>query len=124
LAFNKPTGEAVIFNWDEDFHVGKKYVLGYQYERKQREPGDDVLPLFDEYAAGFSGCDNFNQCMHGKTWSYRNSSDAQAANDYMFTSILINTYHLWQDVGNDRDDVSFSDFCEMLAIDMVDQIRN
>ena len=67
-------------------------------------------------------CDNLNEVMHGKTWPYRYSSDKQAVNDYLFNSVLINCYHIWQDADIDREDVSFSEFCEMLAVEMLKAI--
>ena len=89
-----------------------------------REPGDDIVPLFDEYAAGFSTCNKNNQVMNGKTWPYRYSTDAPAANDYLFISVLMNSYHIWQDVGEDRNEFSFSEFCKMLVTEMIQTIRN
>ena len=80
---------------------------------------DFWIPLFDDYAMGFSGCDNFNQVMHRKTWPYRYLSDKQSVNDYLFTWVSINFYNIWQYADNDYDDVSFSEFRKMLAVEMV-----
>ena len=62
--------------------------------------------------------------MNGKTWTFCYSSYEQAANDDLITTVLVNTYHIWQDVGEDREEVSFKEFCEMLAMDMISHIRN
>ena len=49
--------------------------------KKVRKSSDLLIPMFDDYAMGFSGCDNLNEVMHGKTWPYRYSSHKQAGND-------------------------------------------
>ena len=83
---------------------------------------DHVCPLYDQYCAGFNGCDLFNRVMHGKSWPYKLQGDLRNALDYLLTSILINTYHLWIDARHPKDrrrDVKWCDFCTELAFEMV-----
>ena len=70
----------------------------------------------------FAGCDRFNQGLHNKTWPFKYSSDMMAGYDYLFTSLLMNDYNLYRDVGQDRLEFSFKDFCKCLAIDIIKSI--
>ena len=80
--------------------------------------------MFDEYAVGFSGCDKFNRSLHGKTWPYRISTDIGAAFDYLFTSTLINTYHLWKDADYHCDEITFEQFYLILAQGMMEELKD
>ena len=102
--FNAKTNEVATFHWSLDANVGKKLVLaGNCITRTQHTSGKrGCIPVYDEYAAGFAGCDNFNQIMHGKKWPFERKKSAAGADyangwNYMFTSILLNCYHLWVD---------------------------
>ena len=66
-AWNKRTKEAVTYKWSEDVNIGKKFVLGLGYEKREKKKGDDICAVYDHYKVGFSLCDGFNQVMHGKT---------------------------------------------------------
>ena len=68
---------------------------------------------------GFSGCGNLNEVMHGKTWTYCYLRHKKAGNDYIFTSVLINYYHIWLNVDKNIDNVSFIDFRIVLAVEIV-----
>ena len=122
LAHNKITSEAVVYHWDETFKADKKFVLGYPYVQVARDKDDKELPLFDEYSVMFAGCDKFNHGLHNKTWPFKYSSDMMAVQDYLFTSLLMNCYNLYRDVGQDPLEFSFKDFCECLAIDIIKSI--
>ena len=46
--------------------------------------------------------------------------------DYLFTSILINCYHLWIDAGllsEERDKVSWFEFCVQLSEEIVEETK-
>ena len=75
--------------------------------------------MFDEYAVGFSACGNLNEVMHDKTWPYWYLSHKQAGNDYLFTSGLINFYHIWLDADKNPGNVSFVKFYIILAVEIV-----
>ena len=82
-----------------------------------------IVPMYDHYGVGFSNCDKFNKALHGKTWPYKVQGDQRAHSNYIFTCILINTYHLWKDSGNkdeDRNTVSWQKFCLELAYEMIE----
>eukprot|EP00957_Ditylum_brightwellii_P118204 9015663-Ditylum_brightwellii.AAC.1 len=40
-AWNKRTREAVTHKWSEDVNIGKKFVLGLGYEKREKKKGDD-----------------------------------------------------------------------------------
>ena len=80
--------------------------------------------MYDHYGSGFSNCDKFNKCIHGKTWPFKLQGDKRVNSNYIFTCILINTYHLWIDsahVNEDRSSLQWQEFCHDLAFEMISQ---
>ena len=68
VAFNTSRGEAAVYHWSLDTNVGKKLVMSNAFTVKMGESHrKDCLPVYDHYNAGFAGCDQFNQGLHGKT---------------------------------------------------------
>ena len=52
--------------------------------------------------------------------------DFRVGSDYLFTSILINCYHLWIDAGllsDDRDKVGWFEFCVQLSEEIVEETK-
>ena len=120
--FNQKTKEAAVHYWSEDTKVGRKTVLGAGFRVKREGKKDNVVPLFDHYGVGFSLCDKFNTCLHKKAWPYKLQGDKKVHWNYLFTCILINTYHLWLDSARkdeDRSKVTWQEFCHELAFEMI-----
>ena len=89
------------------------------------------VPIYDEYKAMFSGCDIFNRQLHNRTFPYALPRDTNAAVEkniwnYLFTSALINTWNAWKAILKQRDSdcppPEFTDFCDQLAIDIVEKL--
>ena len=122
MAFNQDTNNSLTHCWSSNKRIGKKCVIGYGYEKVKKRRNDYVIPMFDHYNIGFCVCDKYNRVLHGKTWPHRLIGDHRVFSNYMFTCILINTYHLWIDAGGrheDRSKISWQEFCTDLAIEMV-----
>ena len=88
------------------------------------------VPNYDKYKAMFSGCAIFNRQLHNRTFPYalpRNANTAVVKNlwNYLFTSALINTWNAWKAIlkqrGSDYPPPEFTDFCDQLAIDIVEK---
>ena len=91
-------------------NLGRKTILGTEFQQKKKKEKDDIVPMYDQYAVG----DKYNRVLHGKTWPYRLQGDKRINLNYIFTFVLINTYHLWIDSGSkdeDRSKVSWLTFC-------------
>ena len=117
-AYNKRTKEAATYCWSLNPRLGKKCVITNGYEVVGKAQSDHVCPLYDHYCVGFNGCDLFNRVLHGKSWPYKLHGDIRNASDYLLTCVLVNTYHLWIDAGNEEDhrrDVKWDEFCTFLA---------
>ena len=81
-----------------------------------------MCPLYDHYCAGFNGCELFNRCLHGKSWTYKLQGDVCNASEYLLTPVLVSTYHLWINAGKPEDfrrDVKWDKFCIVLAHDLI-----
>ena len=125
VAFNTSRGEAAVYHWSLDTNVGKKLVMSNAFTVKMGESHrKGCLPVYDHYNAGFAGCDQFNQGLHGKTLPLitkrcRAGSDVKAGYNYLFTCILLNTYHAYLSLNRLGQDVcSFNDVCASLARDL------
>ena len=121
-AYNKKTKEAATYCWSINSRIGKKFVLATGFEVVGKAQDNHVCPLYDQYCMGFNGCDLYNRCLHSKTWPYKQQGDICNGSDYLFTCVLINTYHLWIDAGRPEDnrrDVKWRDFCTQLAHEML-----
>jgi hypothetical protein len=121
-AYNKKTKEAATYCWSINSRIGKKFVLATRFEVVGKAQDNHVCPLYDQYCMGFNGCDLYNRCLHSKTWPYKQQGDIRNGSDYLFTCVLINTYHLWIDAGRPEDnrrDVKWRDFCTQLAHEML-----
>ena len=121
--FNQATRESAVCYYSNNKNLGKKTVIGLGFEVKKETEKDMIVPMYDHYGVGFSNCDKFNKALHGKTWPYKVQGDQRAHSNYIFTCILINTYHLWKDSGNkdeDRNTVSWQKFCLELAYEMIE----
>ena len=102
--------------------VGRKTVLASGFRVKKENKKDSVVPLFDHYGVGFSLCDKFNTCLHEKAWPNILQGDKKVNFNYLFTCVLINTYHLWLDSAReneDRSNVTWQEFCHDLAFEMI-----
>ena len=55
------------------------------------------LPVYDHYNAGFAGCDQFNQGLHGKTSPDHQEVPCRIRRESGLQSVLIllNTYHAY-----------------------------
>ena len=103
-------------------NLGRKTVLGTGFQKKKNKEKEEIVPMYDHYAVGFSNCDKYNRVLHGKTWPYRLQGDKRVNSNYIFTCVLINTYHLWIDSApkdEDRSKVSWFTFCHELAFEMI-----
>ena len=125
VAFNTSRGEAAVYHWSLDTNVGKKLDMSNAFTVKMGESHrKGCLPVNDHYNAGFAGCDQFNQGLHGKTLPLitkrcRAGSDVKAGYNYLFTCILLNTYHAYLSLNRLGQDVcSFNDVCASLARDL------
>ncbi len=93
-----------------------------EYEETQRT-GQGV-PLFDLYAPIFSTCDNFNRSLHdrtfpGKKGGYNRKGDQGAIYDFIFSSILHNTFEYYNDFRNiPSSETDFKKDCIELANDL------
>eukprot|EP00957_Ditylum_brightwellii_P137697 10497097-Ditylum_brightwellii.AAC.1 len=95
--------------------------MGTGFEVRKKDASCCVCPTFDHYSLGFNNCDEFNKALHGKSWPHKHG-DKRVASDYLFTSILINVYHLWIDAalaGEKCKDVTWKQFCMDLAKEML-----
>eukprot|EP00957_Ditylum_brightwellii_P189873 14455073-Ditylum_brightwellii.AAC.1 len=58
--------------------------------------------------------------MHGKTWLCKLKGDVKSGFNYLYTTTLLNTHHLWMDTDPvNRMYASFKSFCTGLAHKMV-----
>ena len=89
------------------------------------------MPVYDEYKSLLSGCDKFNQQFYGKTFPYQAPNDTNLAEkkniwNYLFTSVLINVWNVWNDVLQARDPeadtMPFRDFCDELSVRIVEEL--
>lgn len=120
--FNQATQEGAVCYYSNNKSLGKKTVIGLGFEVRRERKKDMIVPMYDHYGVGFSNCDKFNKALHGKSWPYKVQGDQRAHSNYIFTCILINTFHLWKDSGskdNDRSKVSWQKFCHELAYEMI-----
>ena len=122
--FNQHTKEGAVHYWSRNKNLGRKTVLGVGFEVKKKTKASKVIPMYDHYGSGFSNCDKFNKCIHKKTWPFKLQGDKRVNSNYIFTCILINTYHLWIDsahVNEDRSSLQWQEFCHDLAFEMISQ---
>ena len=86
------------------------------------EKFDNVIPLFDQYNAGFNAWGRFNRVLHGKSWTHRQLGDHKVYLNYIFSCALINIYHLWINAGTKkeiRNETNWLQFCIELAYEMI-----
>jgi hypothetical protein len=77
-----------------------------------------------EWLNHFSGVDQFNRRLNDKGWPHKcggrlDRAEQRAASNYVFTVLLVNLHHLWKSLSGDRSDLSFSEFCDMLALELM-----
>ena len=81
IAYNRSTGESVMYVWLENSKLGKKYVHSNGYKLKKKPKKDTSCAPYDYYKTGFGGCDRFNKLLANKTWPYVVKSDRQASSN-------------------------------------------
>ncbi|RMD66873.1 hypothetical protein D6817_03130 [Candidatus Pacearchaeota archaeon] len=127
--FNSNTGEAATLHWSQDTTVGKKFVMSNAFKVVATKKREGEVLVFDVYKEAFNACDRFNKVMHGRTWPYRPSGktrgggctgDRAASWNYLFTSLLINCWHLWLDKEHKtKEEKDWKEFCNELAVGIV-----
>jgi hypothetical protein len=77
-----------------------------------------LIPVYHIYQTGYQVCDKFNRSLHDCKWPHRHgggtsTGDLQVIADFYFSSILRNTIHIWEELGNNIQD--FQTFCIELS---------
>ena len=124
VAYNEITKEVAVLHWSLDTSIGKRYVMANTFTKYLGPTRKGSIPVYDFYNAGFAGCDQFNRRMHDKTWPFdtrrtKMGTDIVNGWDYLFTTIVLNTWHLWINADLDRMPVRFNNFCQALASSLV-----
>eukprot|EP00957_Ditylum_brightwellii_P080403 6115523-Ditylum_brightwellii.AAC.1 len=84
-----------MYKWSEDINIGKKFVLGFGYEKREKKKGDDVCAVYDDY---------------------KSKGDVNSRFNYLYTTTLLNAHHPWMNANPaNRMCVSFKFFCIGLA---------
>ena len=130
LLYNRKESEAVsLVRLNQNPLVEKiTFSNSFRIQEKMLGDNDGQPPLFYEYKAFFNGCDLFNHDMARRFFSNSSRSshdggDILANWNYLFTSVLQNIYNIYLDLNyKKRKNLSFCDFCEELAIDLINYI--
>ena len=89
---------------------------------KKKAKKDTSCAPYDNYKTGFVGCDRFNKLLANTTWPHVVKSDRQAASNYIFSSIVLNAFHLFLDGDpNNTENLTctYSSFCAELAKEII-----
>ena len=130
-AWNGERREAAVHHWSRETGVGKKFALSNCFTLTRQRNLPHKIPIYDHYKAMFSGCDAFNQQMHNRTFPYalpRDTAQAISRNiwNYLFTSTVLNCWNAWRSVLQSRDVEcqlpSYVDFCNSLALDIIEKL--
>lgn len=97
---NPNTKETLVYSWDDNTDIGKKYVISNAFTFKRERGSPTIIPLYDLYKLTFSVCDNFNRALHDRTWPHRHGGGTKmgalaSLNDFYFSSILQNVLNSW-----------------------------
>jgi hypothetical protein len=104
-----------------DARIGVRCVLTNALIRTAEKKAKGTVPGFDHYEASFNIVDVFNRSLCDKRWPHRYSgrhitSEMQAGADFLFTTTLVNLWHLWRTLQyEERKGESFESFCTTLA---------
>jgi hypothetical protein len=95
ILYNKKSEETFCHSWYADSRLGKKYVLTNALKHSTGSTPKAWIPGCDDFALMFSTCDHYNRELYGKTFPHRASSDCLALNDFLFSCVLLNTFHVY-----------------------------
>lgn len=123
---NRTSGEHFVFSWDEDQNVGKKYNLSnaiIRYPRPTRcNEEKNKRSSYDIYKKVFNLCDTYNRSLHDRKWPFKHGGKDKPGewglqDDFAFSSILQNTFNLYNiDLNNiDVSEYSFEGYCIILS---------
>ena len=130
-AWNETRKEAAVYHYSQDKNIGKKFTLSNCFTMAASPQPRDYVPVYDEYNSKFSGCVLFNKRMHGCTFPFPSPKRTNLATevniwDYIFTSLLINCWHIWRAIIQQRDNDAplpdFAAFCNQLAISIINEL--
>ena len=51
---------------EQQYESWKKDCFGYWISKKKKKEKDDIVPMYNHYAVGFSNCDKYNRVLHEK----------------------------------------------------------
>ena len=122
IAYNRSTGESLTYVWSENPKLGKKNVHSNGYKLLKKPKKDTSFATYDDYKAGFGGCDRFNKLLANKNWPYVVKSDRQASSNYIFSCLVLNAYFLFLDINQENPEnfnMTYSSFCADLAKEIV-----
>ena len=130
VAFNEAENETVsLCNLSNNPKKEKiTFSNSFKPNYKNHYRNENLPPLFFEYKTFYNGCDLFNKCLDSKYFpcsSKRSHAggDILANWNYLFTSILLNTYHIYLDLDYDnRKQINFKNFCVMLSEELIKYI--
>ena len=121
---DQPTELLTEFS-SRDNRIKRRLTLTNALEKKNSKRRKFHIPGFYEYEKFFNGCDIYNRQMHDKSWPHKHvggyySSEYRAGSDYLFTCVLMNTFHCWKSVNFKRfGNASFLEFTQILAKDII-----
>eukprot|EP00957_Ditylum_brightwellii_P192606 14664435-Ditylum_brightwellii.AAC.1 len=64
MAHNNKTKGSAVFCWSTKKRLGKKFLIGTDFEKKRKDSGSSDIPVCDRYSLGFSNCGKFNKTLH------------------------------------------------------------
>ena len=95
ILYNEWTNEYFCHHYYAETRIGRKYVLTNMFELGVGNTSSNFVPGCDHFSKTFNLCDHFNFELFGKTFPHRPSSDGLSLHDFLFSSTLLNIYHIW-----------------------------
>ena len=139
--YNDNTGETLIYHFDPQKGVGKKYNLGWEFPRSEDKIkirdalNSGEIQVYDFYKCIFSVFDQYNKGLHDGAWPFKrgggavgNTGDHGSYHDFIMACILKNTYsayyHLhkldspFNSQGHYKGSLSYRQMCKDIAVDL------
>lgn len=97
------TKESAVLYWDPDDRIGMKMVLTNALTKVTRMAINNIIPIYDIYKITFKPCDNFNKCLHDRTWPHRHGSrkipgDIGLQHNFAVSVTLQNTFNCYCEI--------------------------
>jgi hypothetical protein len=107
--------EMFVTHWYPE-PLGQKFVLSNAFTASEGNTRKGWVPGCDDFSIMFNVCDQYNRSLHEKSWPHRCQTAPQQQHNFLFTCILMNTYHAYLDAQHLRpENLDYKSFGEQLA---------